>query len=882
MVSESPIMRPSTTPILPPTTAIQAPGTNQSGAVGLPEPSYAVLKFMESFCLLSAACGMVGNGLVLWFLGFRIRRNHFTVYILNLAAADFGYLLCIAVETVQYLMQFNVGVQFGIFLFLDLFMYGTGLYLLTAISIERCLSVLSPIWCRTHRPKHLSAVVAGLLWALSLLLNTLGYVLCTVRPSPRVCRRLLIAIGALDFLVCTPLMLLFSLTLFLRVKCSSQPFQTGRLFIVIMLTILLFLIFAVPLSVLILLDFLGQKFLYSPEIGFVLSCVNSTLNPVTTVSPSPASPTEGDDICETDVTNVAIHSVTLLISLCGLPGNGAVLWLLNLESHNFGIFDMAFSDFLFLLFTVPSTLPYLVEDVSCSLIVPLTYVSFLFQLSMVSFYWGLYRLARSSHVVNMYKLFQLYCCCNLPKRLWLVVETVQYWAFFALLTVIPVLTSLCPSHEQNHCRAALISMYTITLLLFAAPMAISSTINVIKAMFGSKKQQPKMRENVIALIVLLTLLLSLCNFLQQLGYSLVSSQVFFLLTCIHSTIKPFIYFLAGKCWSPCSMGSLRLSLQRVFEEKKDKTACSWDHIPLPAQCPSMEVSTVSPSPASPTEGDDLCEIDVTNVAIHSVALLICLCGLAGNGAVLWLLSPKKLNFGIFDLAVADFLFLLFTVPAALLFVVEDMSCSVIVPLMYMSFLFQLSVFSYYWGLFLLTAFSLGKDMTLLCRLCCWQLHHRLRLLVWGTQYWAFFSLFTVIPALIYQCPSHEQQHCQAALMSVYAVTLLLFAAPVVTSSAIDLIKARFGSKKQQPRRRDHVIFIIVLLTLVLGLCNFLQQLGFFLLTCIHSSIKPFIYFLAGRCWSPCSMESLRLSLQRVFDEKEEKGTRRNDATTDTG
>ncbi|NXU43205.1 MAS protein, partial [Drymodes brunneopygia] len=160
--------------------------------------------------------------------------------------------------------------------------------LLTAISIERCLSVLSPIWCRTHRPKHLSAVVSGLLWALSLLLNTLGYVLCTVRPSPRVCQRLLIAIGTLDFLVCAPLMLLFSLTLFLRVKCSSQPFQTGRLFTVIMLTILLFLIFAVPLSVLILLDFLGNKFLYSPEIGFLfpedpsllLALLNSTLNPV--------------------------------------------------------------------------------------------------------------------------------------------------------------------------------------------------------------------------------------------------------------------------------------------------------------------------------------------------------------------------------------------------------------------------------------------------------------------------------------------------------------------------------------------------------------------------------------------------------------------------
>uniref|UniRef100_A0A8C3DEJ4 Uncharacterized protein n=1 Tax=Corvus moneduloides TaxID=1196302 RepID=A0A8C3DEJ4_CORMO len=273
-------MRPSTTPVLLLATTIQAPGTNQSGAVGQPQPSYTVLKFMESFCLLSAACGMVGNGLVLWYLGFRIRRNHFTVYILNLAAADFGYLLCIAVETVQYLMQFNVGVQFGIFLFLDLFMYGTGLYLLTAISIERCLSVLSPIWCRTHRPKHLSAVVSGLLWALSLLLNTLGYVLCTARPSPRVCQHLLITIGALDFLVCTPLMLLFSLTLFLRLRCGSRRRHPGKLFVAILLNVLLFFTFGIPFCVEVFLNLPDSGDLFPEDPSFLLALLNCSLNPV--------------------------------------------------------------------------------------------------------------------------------------------------------------------------------------------------------------------------------------------------------------------------------------------------------------------------------------------------------------------------------------------------------------------------------------------------------------------------------------------------------------------------------------------------------------------------------------------------------------------------
>ncbi|XP_067151479.1 proto-oncogene Mas-like [Apteryx mantelli] len=273
------IMSAKTTSTFLPNTTSLAEGANYSGTVQKAEPSYALLKFMESFCLISSASGMVGNGTVLWYLGFRIQRNCFTVCILNVAAADFGYLLCIAIETVQCLMHCNVGVQFGIFLFLDLFTYGTGLYLLTAISIERCLSVLCPIWCRSHRPKHLSGIISGLLWSLSLLLNMLGYVSCTVRPSSN-CHILLITIGVLDFLFCTPLMLVFSLTLFLKVKCSSQHLQTGRLFTLIMLTVLFFLIFAVPLSVLILFDFWGYKFLYSPETGFVLSCVNSSLSPV--------------------------------------------------------------------------------------------------------------------------------------------------------------------------------------------------------------------------------------------------------------------------------------------------------------------------------------------------------------------------------------------------------------------------------------------------------------------------------------------------------------------------------------------------------------------------------------------------------------------------
>ncbi|XP_068872444.1 mas-related G-protein coupled receptor member H-like isoform X1 [Aphelocoma coerulescens] len=230
------------------------------------------------------------------------------------------------------------------------------------------------------------------------------------------------------------------------------------------------------------------------------------------------------------------------------------------------IFDLAVADFLFLLFALPSSLLFLLEDVSCSPIMPLMYVSFLFQLSMVSCYWALFRLTAISTTLDMDKLCWLCCRYDVPQCLLWVVKCVQFWAFFALFTAIPTVTLLCPAHEQEHCRAGFTSIFAVMLLIFAAPVLISRSINFIKAKCGSQQRQPTRRDIVIFLLVLSTLLLNLWNILQQFGYTGLSSLVCFLLTCIHSTIKPFIYFLVGRCWRPCSGRSLRNSLRRVFEE----------------------------------------------------------------------------------------------------------------------------------------------------------------------------------------------------------------------------------------------------------------------------------------------------------------------------
>nr|XP_023964030.2 mas-related G-protein coupled receptor member H-like isoform X1 [Chrysemys picta bellii] len=238
---------------------------------------------LDGVTVLICLFGLVGNGVVLWLLGFFIKRTPFTIYILNLAVADLNFLLCLLVYlllgTVESLFCFH---EFGHFLrffhLLFLFAHNASLYLLTAISVERCLSVCYPIWCRCHRPKHLSALVCALLWALSCLVTGLMSYFC-VSDGTEHCRMSHIAMYVLDFLIFAPIMVLSNLILFIKVRRSSQQRQPGRLYIVILLTVLFFLIFAVPFSI----QRFGLYFNYFNipiEICNALASVNSSINPV--------------------------------------------------------------------------------------------------------------------------------------------------------------------------------------------------------------------------------------------------------------------------------------------------------------------------------------------------------------------------------------------------------------------------------------------------------------------------------------------------------------------------------------------------------------------------------------------------------------------------
>ncbi|KAM8812743.1 mas-related G-protein coupled receptor member X2-like [Rhynchonycteris naso] len=163
----------------------------------------------------------MGNGTVIWLLGLRVKRNPFSVYILNLAIADIAFLCSLSVVVMLVLLRSNVESFLGLLVPPFFTFTMAGLSLLMAISTERCLSVTFPIW--------------------------------------------------------------YSLTLLICVQCCSRQRQVTKLYRVTLLTALAFLVLGEPLRLSFLLKTLSYwsgNFMYFFYASWFLAALNSAVNPV--------------------------------------------------------------------------------------------------------------------------------------------------------------------------------------------------------------------------------------------------------------------------------------------------------------------------------------------------------------------------------------------------------------------------------------------------------------------------------------------------------------------------------------------------------------------------------------------------------------------------
>ncbi|XP_058231063.1 chemerin-like receptor 1 [Hemibagrus wyckioides] len=117
--------------------------------------------------------GITGNGLVIWIVGFKIKKTVNTVWYVSLAVSDFLFCAFLPLSIV-YVVKNNW--IFGSFMckFLPFFLFFnwfSSIFLLIIISVDRCVVVMFPVWAQNKRTIRRALVIVLLIWMISPLLS---------------------------------------------------------------------------------------------------------------------------------------------------------------------------------------------------------------------------------------------------------------------------------------------------------------------------------------------------------------------------------------------------------------------------------------------------------------------------------------------------------------------------------------------------------------------------------------------------------------------------------------------------------------------------------------------------------------------------------------
>ncbi|XP_041270045.1 C3a anaphylatoxin chemotactic receptor [Onychostruthus taczanowskii] len=114
--------------------------------------------------------GIPGNGLVIWVAGLKMKRSVNTVWFLNLAVADI--MCCLSLPFFIVHLALREHWPYGWFLCkvipsVIIFTMFASVFLLVAISIDRCLLVMKPVWCQNHRAVKFISLICSGIWMLA-------------------------------------------------------------------------------------------------------------------------------------------------------------------------------------------------------------------------------------------------------------------------------------------------------------------------------------------------------------------------------------------------------------------------------------------------------------------------------------------------------------------------------------------------------------------------------------------------------------------------------------------------------------------------------------------------------------------------------------------
>ncbi|XP_077123765.1 proto-oncogene Mas-like [Ranitomeya variabilis] len=225
------------------------------------EIGYANVQLTVAFsiCILLCLIGLIGNITVFWYLCFKIKKNKYTIYIINLSVADFLFLIFSSVILMMYINTVmnrypNFQGKKSLYLFLEIFYDITqysGMFILTAVSLERCLSVLFPFWYQCHRPEKLSTIVCGLAWLLGCAESLIENLVCTsvaFSIHATECTAVQIMTFGLSIGICLPIMVVSSIILLIKVRRTFNQQYPTKFYIIIIIAVVIFISSVIPFN----------------------------------------------------------------------------------------------------------------------------------------------------------------------------------------------------------------------------------------------------------------------------------------------------------------------------------------------------------------------------------------------------------------------------------------------------------------------------------------------------------------------------------------------------------------------------------------------------------------------------------------------------------
>ncbi|XP_029360128.1 chemokine-like receptor 1 [Echeneis naucrates] len=263
---------------------------NSSEAAGEVIPPIAIIS-ATIYCVIFLV-GTLGNGLVIYVTGCRMKKTVNSVWFLNLALADFlftGFLIFMIISAAQnYTWNFG-NLMCKVCTFMSTVNMFASVFLLMAISLDRCLSIWVVVWAQNKRSVRKAQIITAVIWMTAVVCSspyatfrgTTQYhskIKCGYRPGTphNILKKFRFVVGfAIPFLV----ICISYVAIAVRAKRLHKT-NNRRSQRIICAIILAFFICWLPFHVVQLVKPTGQIVNIVGPLSLCLGFINSCLNPI--------------------------------------------------------------------------------------------------------------------------------------------------------------------------------------------------------------------------------------------------------------------------------------------------------------------------------------------------------------------------------------------------------------------------------------------------------------------------------------------------------------------------------------------------------------------------------------------------------------------------